>query len=80
MVVLLTYRCRSCGVLATLAHESDAPTLGAAMWNIVYLRTIPGAGVIETHDCGGGVVGLMDLIHGEGAGASPDDAKDTQSL
>ena len=71
MTLSLTYRCRSCGTLATLIHDDDAPSLNDGLRIAVYLRTIPGAGVIETHDCGGGIVGLMDLIHGQEAETSP---------
>lgn len=66
MIVLLTYRCRNCGDLVTLDHESQAATPAAAIEGIICLRVIPGAGLIESHPCGDGI-GVMDLMHARSA-------------
>lgn len=67
MKVSLLYRCRRCGQTVRVAHEATAPTLLGAIWELGFLRTTPGAGMVEPHDCHADplTVGVMDLIGGD---------------
>lgn len=63
--VELSYRCRQCGNLVTVRHDSPSPTLALAMEAVRMLAKIPGAALVEQHECSPGVVGMMDLMGGE---------------
>ena len=62
MTIKLLYKCLRCGKMVERRRESYASTLQMAMEELLMLAKVENAELKSTHDCGGGDIGIMDMI------------------